>query len=320
MGGKESITSTPGPMATDREALELFMKVAVSAKPWRIDPSLTVKDWTPHVFDRPLKIAVQWWDGVVRPHPPLLRALREVSEACKKAGMTVVDWNCENLNHQKGWEIITSLYWPDGGKEVFDLLEATGEPELPLTKFIIKEQASVKNLTQPELWQVSTTLSSLLFCSGVMLLANDADIHPTSVVMSVTSTARSMPKLGTRQLKMTARRLMSSSDRLHSAPRLPTDSRDTGAIPLTGTCSTTQVLCSQSRRLIPRRTLRTRLTYPKTTTISLSTRCTAPRSTSMLLLVFSLLAEGNMTRRFWQLSRKSSEQWVDSGDMAHVCR
>src|SRR4051812_37265777 len=103
MAGKEAIMSTAGPMAVDRERLELIMKVALSAKPWRIDPSLTVKDWTPYQFTRPLKIAVQWWDGVVQPHPP-----KEVSEACRKAGMDVVDWNCEGLNHQKGWEIISS--------------------------------------------------------------------------------------------------------------------------------------------------------------------------------------------------------------------
>ncbi|KAH7312510.1 amidase signature domain-containing protein [Stachybotrys elegans] len=153
MAGKEAILPTAGPMALDREALDLFMKVAISAKPWRIDPSLSMQEWTPYHFDRPLKIAVQWWDGVVRPHPPMLRAMKEVSDACKKAGMKIVEWDCEPLNHRKGWEIITSLYWPDGGKEVMGLLNSTGEPILPLTKFIIEEQPSVKDLSQAELWQ-----------------------------------------------------------------------------------------------------------------------------------------------------------------------
>lgn len=157
MSGKEAIMSIPGPMAVDREALELFMKIALSAKPWRIDPSLTAKDWTPYHFTKPLKIAVQWWDGVVQPHPPMTRALKEVSEACRNAGMTVVDWNCESLNHRKGWEILASLYWPDGGEHVKKILNESGEPELPLTKFIIDEQPSVKYLTQQELWDVSST-------------------------------------------------------------------------------------------------------------------------------------------------------------------
>ncbi|KAJ4176244.1 hypothetical protein NW755_014526 [Fusarium falciforme] len=152
MAGKEAIMSTPGPMTVDREALELFMKVVLSAKPRRIDPSLTVKEWTPHQFTKPLKIAVQWWDGVVQPHPPMIRALKEVSDACRKAGMTIVDWNCEPLNHAKGWEILASLYWPDGGEHVKKILAESGEPALPLTKFIIDDQPSVKNLTQQELW------------------------------------------------------------------------------------------------------------------------------------------------------------------------
>lgn len=147
--------STLGPMATDRDTLELFMKVILSTKPWRLDPSLTAKDWTPYKFTRPLKIAVQWWDGVVMPHPPMIRALKEVSEACKAAGMEVVDWDCGPLDHRKGWEITAALYWPDGGEEVLGLIEEAGEPILPLTKFIIHEQPSVKKLDQHGLWKVS---------------------------------------------------------------------------------------------------------------------------------------------------------------------
>ncbi|WJG37290.1 amidase signature domain-containing protein [Fusarium oxysporum Fo47] len=156
MVGKETVSSTPGPMTVDRESLELFMEIALSNKPWLIDPSLTAKPWTPFKFDRPLKVAVQWWDGVVQPHPPMTRALKEVAEACRKAGMEVVDWDCEPLDHKKGWEILSALYWPDGGKEALGLMEAAGEPVLPLTKFIIQEQPSVKDLTMHELWELCT--------------------------------------------------------------------------------------------------------------------------------------------------------------------
>jgi amidase len=156
--GKETISACPGPLAVDRDGLELFMRVALSARPWRIEPSLTTKEWTPYKFTKPLKVAVQWWDGVVQPHPPMTRALCEVAEACRKAGMEVVDWNCEELDHQKCWDILSALYWPDGGKEVLDLIEESGEPILPLTKFIIHEQPTVKELTQHELWKASNSL------------------------------------------------------------------------------------------------------------------------------------------------------------------
>ena len=152
MLGKEAITSTLGPMAVDRDSLELFMKVALAPKPWLLDPSLNPKPWTPYHFDHPLKIGVMWWDGIVKPHPPILRALREVTDACRAIGMEVVEWDSRPLDHQKGWEILSSLYWPDGGEEVLGLIRGSGEPILPLTNFIITEQESVKNLTQAELW------------------------------------------------------------------------------------------------------------------------------------------------------------------------
>lgn len=146
--------STPGPMTVERDALDLFMKVALQSKPWRTDPSLTAKEWTPYKFARPPKVAVMWWDGVVKPHPPMIRALKEVSDACRKAGMEVVDWDAEPLDHKKGWDIISSLYFPDGGEEILELLNGAGEPLLPLTKFILQEQPTVKNLSQRELWKV----------------------------------------------------------------------------------------------------------------------------------------------------------------------
>ncbi len=155
MLGKETILSTLGPMAKDRDSLELFMKVVLDAKPWRLDPGLTTKMWTPYRFTRPLKIAVQWWDGVVMPHPPMTRALREVADACKAAGMEVVEWDCTKLDHKKGWDITAGLYFPDGGAEVLGLLEGAGEPVLPLTKFIIHEQPTVKSYNMHELWEVS---------------------------------------------------------------------------------------------------------------------------------------------------------------------
>ncbi|KFY94401.1 hypothetical protein V500_03300 [Pseudogymnoascus sp. VKM F-4518 (FW-2643)] len=154
MYGKETIHGCPGPMSVDRDALELFMKVAVAAQPWRMDPSLTFKEWIPHKFTQPLKVAIQWWDGVVQPHPPMTRALREVAEACCKAGMIVVDWDCEILDHKKSWDILSALYYPDGGKEILGLIEKSGEPLLPLTKWIVQKQPTVKELTQHELWKL----------------------------------------------------------------------------------------------------------------------------------------------------------------------
>ncbi|KAF2103321.1 amidase family protein [Rhizodiscina lignyota] len=149
MVGRDSVGSTQGPLTVSRETINLFMKVILDSEPWRVDPSITVKPWTPEKFSRPLKIAIEWHDGVVKPHPPTTRALKEVAAACAAAGHKVVDW--VPLDHAKGWDIVSRLYFPDGGEAVLNLIHESGEPVLPLTEWIIN-QPGVKNLTMHEYW------------------------------------------------------------------------------------------------------------------------------------------------------------------------
>lgn len=155
--GMETVIPTYGPLARSRETINLFMDVMLKSDLWRYDPSVVPRKWTPFEFGggqskKPLKVAVLWHDGVVKPHPPTTRALREVAEACKKAGMTVVDW--VPLEHDKAWDIVSRLYWPDGGEETRKVLAESGEPALPLTEWIMT-QPGVKKLSMQELWKVS---------------------------------------------------------------------------------------------------------------------------------------------------------------------
>ena len=154
MQGRDSVLSTNGPLAQSRETLHLFMKTILDAKPWRQDPSLIVKPWTldTETLSRKLKIAIEWHDGVVRPHPPATRALQIVADACKAAGHEVVNW--VPLDHDRGWEILSGLYYPDGGEAQLEPLKAAGEPILPLTKFIVEEQPNVKKRTIQEYWKL----------------------------------------------------------------------------------------------------------------------------------------------------------------------
>lgn len=152
--GMETVIPTYGPLARSRETINLFMDVMLKSDLWRYDPWVIPKKWTPFHFDsgRPMKLAVLWHDGVVKPHPPTTRALREVVEACKVSGMTVVNWT--PLEHEKSWDIVSRLYWPDGGEETRRVLTESGEPALPLTEWIMTEPG-VKKLSMQELWKVS---------------------------------------------------------------------------------------------------------------------------------------------------------------------
>lgn len=151
MVGRDTINATMGPLCTSRGTIHLFMKTILATKPWLVDPSLTPLPWMTFTYDRPLKIGFMWHDGVVRPHPPTTRALKEAADACRAAGHTIVDW--EPLDHAKGWSITSRLYWPDGGKRVLDLIRSAGEPVLPLTQWVI-DQPGVRELGMHEYWEL----------------------------------------------------------------------------------------------------------------------------------------------------------------------
>jgi len=104
-----------GPMSTSLGGVKVFMKSIIDRQPWLIQPScipLPWRDeqsWLPQREDgsKRLKVAVLWDDGVVKPHPPVLRALREVSEKLRASeNIEVVDW--KPYKHDYAWEVIVS--------------------------------------------------------------------------------------------------------------------------------------------------------------------------------------------------------------------
>ena len=155
-----------GPLSTSLKGVELFMETVLAAKPWIIDPTLVTMPWrkseklTNHLYGKRLKIAVMWSDNMVTPHPSVTRALTTMSSRLKNIGdVDVVDW--KPYEHGMAWEIIVrstpvgsthdsllttrkaGLYYVDGGKETADLIDRSGEPWRPLSKFIIKENPYV---------------------------------------------------------------------------------------------------------------------------------------------------------------------------------
>ena len=155
--GQEQVVPVLGPLSTSLEAIKLFFKTVIAAKPWLDDPSLIPLPWrdNENFFpDSRVKVAVMWHDGVVKPHPPVTRALNIVVEKLKlMPNVQVVDW--EPFQHDRAWELVSSLYFPDGGVQDIEALEASGEPLRPLTEFILKHNPHVKHLTVRELWELT---------------------------------------------------------------------------------------------------------------------------------------------------------------------
>ena len=77
-------------MASSLATTEYFMERLLDSKPWNVDPSAIPIPWRTELAtpptDRKLKIGVVIDDGVVKPQPPVARAMRETVRALCEAG------------------------------------------------------------------------------------------------------------------------------------------------------------------------------------------------------------------------------------------
>lgn len=65
------------------------MESLIDSEPWNHDYHAMPIPWRRNLAqipDRPLKVAILYDDGVVKPQPPVARALREVANKLKTAG------------------------------------------------------------------------------------------------------------------------------------------------------------------------------------------------------------------------------------------
>lgn len=147
--GSELILSVTGPLTRSLRLLNLTMEVILKAKPWLVDPTLASLDWVPAKTDK-FKIGILSYDGVVMPQPPVQRALQIAKEKLSKLPNVEV-FEFKPFDHEKAWEIISTLYFEDGGLDTKATLESTGEPLCPQTAWVV-DGSNVKPLTMHEQW------------------------------------------------------------------------------------------------------------------------------------------------------------------------
>lgn len=90
--------------------------------------------------------------SLVRPHPPVTRALHHAVTKLREAGVEVVDF--EPYKHQEGFDIITSLYFPDAARTQRDILAQGGEPIAALTEWAFS-CSQPEPLSIPENWALN---------------------------------------------------------------------------------------------------------------------------------------------------------------------
>ncbi|RDW87467.1 amidase-7 [Coleophoma crateriformis] len=163
MAGSEQIPATIGPLSTSLAGCKLFIKTLIDAKPWLKEPTLLPFEWKEAdpfpAGGKKLKIGVLWDDGVVKPHPPVTRAMKELVEKLKKSGnVEIVDW--KPYKHDEAWEIIANLYFSDGASQESAAINASSEPWMTLTKHIITENPHVQTHTVESLWAATARRDS----------------------------------------------------------------------------------------------------------------------------------------------------------------
>ncbi|KAK9471476.1 amidase signature domain-containing protein [Dipodascopsis tothii] len=145
----EVVPSVAGPLANSVADLTLFTQAVLAGKPWTYDPRVVPLPFAPYELPaRPLVFAVEFSDGLVTPHPPVLRGLRLAADALRAAGHEVFE--IKPFDPATGNDVLLRSWTLDGGEEINSVLDASGEPGIPEIKPFIN---GYKALNMMELFE-----------------------------------------------------------------------------------------------------------------------------------------------------------------------
>ncbi|WWC68261.1 uncharacterized protein I206_102184 [Kwoniella pini CBS 10737] len=133
--GQEMVRSVLGPLTVSIDGLKTFYKALLDAKPWEFDPWTPRMPWSETAYNlvdhgegNKLCFAIMWDDGVVKPCPPYVRAMKELKEALLAAGHEVVDWT--PYKTAESVALLSRFFTADGGYDLKKQLDLSGEPQL----------------------------------------------------------------------------------------------------------------------------------------------------------------------------------------------
>ncbi|KAJ6178101.1 hypothetical protein N7519_008562 [Penicillium mononematosum] len=124
------IPPVAGPMATSLATTEYFMESLLSSSPWNVDPNVVPIPWRKELANPPanrkLRLGVVFDDGVVKPQPPVARAMRETVYTLRAAGHEVIEW--DTSLHIAITNLWTKGILADGGQHCRSLCKIVDEP------------------------------------------------------------------------------------------------------------------------------------------------------------------------------------------------
>ncbi|KAL4747674.1 hypothetical protein BDW72DRAFT_206312 [Aspergillus terricola var. indicus] len=127
--GQEHVPSSVGPMARDINSICYITRLLISL-----------------ILD----------DGVVKIHPPIERAMRELAAKLEANGHELVTWNTSD--HLRCISLMDRYYTVDGGEDVRRDVAVAGEPFIPHVEALVNRG---KPISVYEYWQMNTERNNL---------------------------------------------------------------------------------------------------------------------------------------------------------------
>ncbi|TRM63743.1 amidase signature domain-containing protein [Schizophyllum amplum] len=150
MAGQEAIHSVNGPLSRSLSALSTYAAAVVGTEPWHRDHKTLPIPWRTVSLPEKLCFGVIADDGVVRPNPPVRRALDETVAALRATGHSVID--LPPLDHLGGDDLRRQCFLADGGLSIKKVIEEGGEPwPLGLREY---GEKGTPHPTTYEMWQI----------------------------------------------------------------------------------------------------------------------------------------------------------------------
>lgn len=141
-------------MTRDLASICYMTQLITNARSWDLDPRCAPLLWNGTAFQeiqqRPMVIGLVLDDGVVRVHPPIARALDELSAVLKAHGHEVLIW--DTRDHAACIELMDLYYTVDGGEDIRRDVGIAGEPFIPHVEALVNRG---KPITVYEYWQLN---------------------------------------------------------------------------------------------------------------------------------------------------------------------
>ncbi|KAH9839323.1 general amidase [Rhodofomes roseus] len=133
--GHDYMLAAPGPLSSSLSGLKTFMQAVLGTQPWLKDPSVVPMEWRERLYaleghgrGKQLCFAIMWDDDMVKPHPPLLRALQMTKDVLRAAGHKVIDW--QPLHHHDFVRLANSIWRTGSRRDIQSHVAEHGEPLL----------------------------------------------------------------------------------------------------------------------------------------------------------------------------------------------